>query len=692
MAIAPWFIICYHMTADDSIWEKGIYGMADEWMSIEETASYLQMGKTALYELAREGGLPSNKVGSKWLFSKHDLDAWVRSNIPLADFFMKTPAHIEENLQIREPQAEAYSALYQFFKSGGKTAIIQVPVGCGKSGIAAIAPFGIAKGRTLVIAPNLTIKEGMFESLDVTNRQKCFWRKRNVLTDEAMIGGPFAATLDTGNISVCEKSHFVVSNIQQLSTNPEKWLRKFPRDFFDLIIVDEAHHSPAESWRTVREHFAGAKVINMTATPFRGDAQEIDGNLIYRYPFKKATFKGYIKRLTASYAAPTELEFTAKGETKKYTLDEVLAMKEKDWFSRGIALSDPCNQTIVNNSLEKLEQLRETGTAHQLIAVACSVDHARKIVGMYQARNFNADLIYSQMDDDKKADVLRRLRSGELDCIVQVQMLGEGFDHPKLSVAAIFRPFRTLAPYIQFVGRVLRVIVQDSPGHPDNYGHVVTHAGMNLDKRLQEFKLFESDDQKFWDEVIGGKEPEPPAVVMSGGARMKLGEPAVVNYEIVDTLIEEQFTSAEQEDIIRELREKLESLGLDPDKAADLVGAQSDSKKRVSAAQPYQVLPQREWEVRKKGLNDQVNRAANLLLNRLEINRAGRDLIKTGVSAANNFIACVMLINKELQKRYPKPRKDWTSEEFERALTDLESVLNELTRRYKGLLNGKAKG
>ena len=45
-------------------------------------------------------------------------------------------------------------------------------------------------------------------------------------------------------------------------------------------------------------------------------------------------------------------------------------------------------------------------------------------------------------------------------------MLGEGFDHPKLSVAAIFRPFRTLAPYIQFVGRIMRVVVQNDAMHP----------------------------------------------------------------------------------------------------------------------------------------------------------------------------------------------------------------------------------
>lgn len=666
--------------------------MNDEWLTIEETARYLQLGKTVLYDMARDGTIPSNKVGSKWLFSKKDLDAWVRSNIPLEEFFIRTPAHIEENLQLREPQVEAYQKLYEYFKSGRKVAIIQIPVGCGKSGIAAIAPFGIARGRVLVVVPNLTIKEGLFESLDVTNRQKCFWRKRGILTDEAMIGGPFATTLDTGNISVCEKSHFVVSNVQQLSTNPEKWLNRFPRDFFDLIIVDEAHHAPAGSWKKVLAHFQKSRVINMTATPFRGDGQEIEGDLVYRYPFKKATFKGYIKRITASYAAPTELEFTAHGETKVYSLEDVLAMKEKGWFSRGIALSDPCNKTIVDNSLEKLELLRQTGTAHQLIAVACSVNHARKITAMYVARGFKADLIYSEMDEDKKDDIKRRLTSGELDCIVQVQMLGEGFDHPKLSVAAIFRPFRTLAPYIQFVGRILRAIVQNSPGHPDNYGHVVTHAGMNLDERLREFKLFESDDQKFWEDIISGKEPEPPAEVKSGQARMKLSESAVVNYEIVDSLIEEQFTSAEQEDIIKELQEKLELLGLDPEKAEELVLARSNVRKMSSAAQPYQVLPQREWEMRRKGLNDQVNRAANLLVNRLEISRGGREIVNSGVAATNNFVACVTLINKELKKRNPKPRKDWSTEEFEKALGNLEDVINTLTHRYKGILNGKAKG
>lgn len=661
-----------------------------DWMSVEETAKYLQMGKTVLYTLARDGGIPANKVGSKWLFKKEALDNWIAaSNKSVKSFFLETEAQIDENPLLREPQVEAYKALYDYFKAGKKTAIIQIPVGCGKSGIAALAPFGVARGRVLVIAPNLTIKTGLFESFDITNRQKCFWRKRRILEEKDMLGGPFACTLDTGNISVCEKSHIVISNVQQLATNPEKWLAKFPTDFFDLIIVDEAHHSPANSWKKVVEYFSEARILNMTATPFRSDNQELDGELIYRYPFKKATFNGYIKNIKAWYAAPSELTFTARGQTKTYTLEEVLKMKEQDWFSRGIALSDVCNQTIVDNSLEKLEEARKTGTHHQLIGVACSVDHAKAIRSMYAARGFNTDVIHSDLAEDKKEDVMRRLKNGELDCIIQVQMLGEGFDHPKLTVAAIFRPFRTLAPYIQFVGRVLRVIVENDPRHPDNYGHVVTHAGMNLDKRLQEFKLFESDDQKFWEEIVAGADPEPPRDVTSGAARMRIGERAVANHEIVDSLIEEDFTSADDEDIIKELAQRLELLGLDPADAKTIVAKQKGKRKFADAAEPYQILPQRQWEESKKRLNEQVTRSANLLLNRLELQnkRAGRDLVNKGIPATNNFTACLVAINQEIKKRYPKERSEWSEAEFQKVFSELDDILNKITRQYKKVLS-----
>lgn len=659
----------------------------NNWITIEEAAKYLGLGKTILYDLAREGKIPANKIGKKWRFEKRNLDAWVRANKPIESFFIDTDFDIDENDQLREPQREAYKNIYEYFQAGNKRTIVQIPVGCGKSGLASIIPFGIAKGRVLVVSPNLTIKKGLFESFDISNRQKCFWRKRGVLSNEDMIGGPFACTLDTGNISICEKSHFVITNVHQLATNRDKWLSKFPKDFFDLIIIDEAHHSAASSWENVIDYFSNAKVVNMTATPFRSDKQEIKGELVYRYPFKRATFKGYVKRIRAWYVAPTELTFTARGETKTYNLKEVLKMKEKDWFSRGIALSDICNQNIVDNSLEKLEELRETGTHHQLIAVACSVDHAKDIRSMYNARGYNADYICSQMDNDKQEKVMHRLKNGELDCIVQVQMLGEGFDHPKLSVAAIFRPFRTLSPYIQFVGRILRVIVQNSSDHPDNYGHIVTHAGMNLDKRLKEFKLFEKDDQQFWEKVIGGEAPELPRKVKSGEARKRVSEPIVANHEIVESLIEEDFTTADEEDLIKDLEQKLELLGLDSSSAREIVLKQKDGPKISKAAEPFPIQPQKEWQELKKRLQEKVNRCANILLNRLELRRTTREIVNKGVQAANNFTACIVLINQEIKKKHSKPRKEWEIEDFKTVISELDSIVNKLTRIYKKRLS-----
>ena len=666
-----------------------------EWIGTDDAAAYLGMGKTKLYELTRGGRIPAKRVGKKWMYDRAELAEWMQASPRLADFFQDTPANIEANPNLRDPQRDAYLQAAAFFQRGGKKALLQLPVGCGKSGVAAILPFGIAEGRVLLIAPNLTIKNELYKAVDITNKQKCFWRQRGVLEDRHMKSGPYVCMLDSGNLSVYEKSHIVLTNIHRLATNDYKWLTKFPEDFFDLIIIDEAQHSPAESWKRVCERFPNAKVAMLTATPFRSDRQELEGELIFRYPFKSASIKGYVKKLKASYAAPSELTFTMDNEVRTFTLEEVLAMKEEEWFSRGVALSDPCNVSIVDNSLEKLEQLRLTGTTHQLIAVACSINHARKIRSLYQERGYEAAIVHSspdkEADEQANEEVMRDLYNGVLDCIVQVQMLGEGFDHPKLSVAAIFRPFRSLAPYIQFVGRILRVVVQHDPTHPDNYGHIVTHVGMNLDELLKRFQQFENDDQKFWEEVTGGKEPDPPKDVLDGSARMKLHEDMVVQSEIVEQLFEEDFATAEDNDIQHDLEKKLEALGLDPRLAQQVVQkSRSDAlgPAVTPAAQPFSKIPAKQWKEAKRRLDEEARRTAKVLLNRVDLQPEGVEIprnLKPEIGAINNSIAAFMMVNQAIAKKVGDGRKrpEWSFEEFVAAKEALPDILNNLVRQLK---------
>jgi superfamily II DNA or RNA helicase len=513
-----------------------------------------------------------------------------------------------------------------------------------------------------------------------------------------MMAGPFLAILDgkDANIHDCLKSHIVLTNIQQLASSADKWLPLFSEDFFDLILVDEGHHSAAESWKKVFERFPNAKVVNLTATPFRSDQKQIEGKFIYRYSFKRAMIKGYIKKLQVSYVAPDELYFTYKGDSSRHTLQEVMKLKDEDWFSKGVALSDECNKSIVNASLEKLETMRTSGVNHQLIAVACTIPHAKSIRSLYAERGYEVEVIHSNLSEAEKTDIIQKLRNGLLDCIVQVSMLGEGFDHPHLSVAAIFRPFRSLPPYVQFVGRVLRVVHQNQPNSPDNIGWVATHIGLNQDVLFDDFKELEREDQLVFSALIENENSEvPESENGEGQKRMRLKEPMVVNREVVSSFLEEDFIDPNDAMLIAEMKAKAESLGFDADVLEVALKRQSSEQKRIVAASaPFPVSPQAERKEARTRLNEESKRAAMFLLNTMGLAAPGRDLIAIW-GAPNNYVAALQKIHKKLQQKLGiegGQLGQLTAEQLKVGKDSLDEILNELTREAKGLLkNGKEK-
>jgi hypothetical protein len=238
------------------------------------------------------------------------------------------------------------------------------------------------------------------------------------------------------------------------------------------------------------------------------------------------------------------------------------------------------------------------------------------------------------------------------------------------------------------------VIVQNDPTHPDNYGHIVTHVGLNLDEQLKRFKQFENDDQAFWEEVTGGEEPEPPHGVLEGEARMKLREEMVVDNEIVDRVFEEDFSTAEDADIVADLEKKLESLGLNSALAGQIVSNSRSGKSgfaEAKPAEPFSVLPQKQWEEAKKRLNEEAKRTANILLNRCALKREGREIpfkLKPGIGAKNNYIAAFQMVNEAIAKRFNgKKRAAFTIEEFAAAKDALPKTLDSLVKEIKKLQN-----
>ena len=421
------------------------------------------------------------------------------------NIFQTRAAAIAGNPQIRTPQREAFAELLAFAPTAEREAGIVLPVGCGKSGCITLTPFAFRSARTLVIAPGTRIAEQLLNDFDPT-RPTMFYIKCGVLA-----GGPFPEPVEirgtAANRGDLDEAEVVVTNIQQLQGAGNRWLQGLPNDYFDLILFDEGHHSVAATYETLKQTFPAARIINFSATPLRADGQKMAGRIIYSYPIFRAIQEGYVKRLKALVLNPRTLRYVRREDDQEIevSLDEVRRLGEQEAdFRRSIVTSTATLNTIVDASIRELDRIRtETNDQrHKIIASALNFEHCRQIVEAYTARGGRAGYVHSREDGPANARVMANLENHELDVIVQVRKLGEGFDHPYLSVAAVFSIFSNLSPFVQFVGRIMRVIVQNSPGHPLNQGTVVFHAGSNIAGRWEDFQEYSEADQQFFDQLL----------------------------------------------------------------------------------------------------------------------------------------------------------------------------------------------
>ncbi len=679
-----------------------------EFLTVTAAADLLGVSPQTLRRWDREGKLrATRRPGSNYRFyDRAALEAYrlgyLRAGAESDDIdaVFRKPANITENNRLREPQRGAYKAVREHFAHSSEPAMLVIPVGCGKTGVIATLPFGLARGRVLVIAPNLTIRQGITDALDIVSTS-CFWAKARVLAD--FQDGPFTAVLDgpDANIHDCTESHFVVTNIQQLASTADRWLPQFPPNFFDLILIDEGHHSAAESWKKVLRRFPDAKVISLTATPFRTDRQPLPGEVIYRYSFTQAMMKGYIKRLTSINVAPSEVYFTYRGDERHHSFDEVMQLREETWFRRGVALSPECNRHIVESSIAHCNEMRaRTGTQHQIIAAACSVDHARQVRSLYEECGYRAAAIHSDLPQEERDGIIANLRRGNLDVIVQVQVLGEGFDHPLLSVAAVFRPFRSLAPYIQFVGRAMRVVQQNEADHPDNTGFIISHVGLNNDEHWDDFRELDLDDQELVRRWLDTEDvvPDDNSTSDGRGEPRRFDQLGLVNTETISHFIRQEFLDPDDPRVIERLLDQQIQGGL---RLRDLVTAEQlretlQARREAEEVEPspIPVTPQRRRRAARKRLAERTNSVVARVLRDADVSREGRNVSKVlnVRPPMANVQAVTQLLNRRINASVgidSKSRNALTADEAEEALGRLDLLADELVEEIKTAM-GKA--
>lgn len=539
----------------------------------------------------------------------------------------RTPA-VVGNTRIRAPQQEAFAELERFAVANAeREAGVVLPVGCGKSGCITLAPFAFGSIRTLVVAPGLRIAEQLYKDFDPT-QPGMFYIKTNSLD-----GGPFPEPVeirgDTTNRGDLDEADVVITNIQQLQGSENRWLLDLPEDFFDLILFDEGHHSVAATWETLKSKFPGARIINFSATPLRADGQRMAGRIIYSFPVFRAIEEGYVKRLKALVLNPRTLRYVRRedGRETEVSLDEVRRLGEEDAdFRRSIVTSAETLHTIVDASIRELDRIRaETGDPkHKIIASALNFEHCRQIVEAYEERGRRAAYVHSREDSAANARVMLKLDSHELDVVVQVRKLGEGFDHPYLSVAAVFSIFANLSPFVQFVGRIMRVIKQNSPGDPVNQGTVVFHAGSNVARRWGDFQAYSEADQAYFDQLLPTEDLNfDTAEELSVTPRGADGPP-VIDVRSQSGVVLEEIPLIQTDVEAMTAIETLRRLGYSADEVATAMELQPVVTTRV-----------RERQARRTALDTRIRNEVGRILGERGINPQGADLDLTRRNRTN---------------------------------------------------------
>ena len=216
-----------------------------------------------------------------------------------------------------------------------------------------------------------------------------------------------------------------------------------------MIVIDEAHHALAKTYKEMWERFPKAKFLGLTATPCRLNGKG---------------FTDLFDVLVQSWGIP---EFISKGRLATYDfvsikLDGVTQRLIDSLQKRG-ADGDYQNKEmdmLLNKkpSIERLyRSLEEYGKDRKGIVYAINISHAQKITKLYQEHGVKAIAIDSKTPATERQQDIEAFKKGDIQVLVNVDIFSEGFDCPDVEFVQLARPTLSLAKYLQMVGRGLRI-------------------------------------------------------------------------------------------------------------------------------------------------------------------------------------------------------------------------------------------
>lgn len=347
--------------------------------------------------------------------------------------YQNLPRWPNVDLEPRDYQKTPINKLLQLYHDGADRALLSLATGLGKTFVA-----GRFLGHLLNGSPGLRILVLADQKPLIRQFEKSLWSHLPKEVSTHLWYGPESPTYNTG---------VDIGTFQSLDNQ-----NRFPESKaqeYDIVVVDEAHHAPATSYRRVIDKTDPNFLLGLTATPWREDdrtMEELFG------PVRESLTIDVIEALRKGYL--TDVEYRLYSDNINW--ENIPDFSEQNYtitdLNKNLFVQERDDEVI--DEFEDVWTESETGRA---IVYCASIDHAKRIATGLRDRDFGVRALHSDLRDREVQRRLRSFRRGELEVLTAVDMLNEGVDIPEVDIIVFLRVTHSRRIFLQQLGRGLRL-------------------------------------------------------------------------------------------------------------------------------------------------------------------------------------------------------------------------------------------
>ena len=352
-------------------------------------------------------------------------------------------------IDLRPYQHTAVEKIRQAYRQGNRSVLFVLPTGGGKTVVFShIAEQAAGRGNRICV---------------LVHRQELLRQASASLSALGVRHGLIAS-----GRSMDLSAPVQVASVQTLARR----LRHIPPNLFQLLVIDEAHHSNAGTWARVLAHCSTARVLGVTATPCRSDG------------------RGLGEHYQSLVMGPTPAELTEQGFL---AAARVLAPPGPSMVSLRKRMGDfdmsQAGQILQAGQAmgDCLAHYRRYLDGQTAIAFCCSVAHAEAVAELFNRHGVPSASIDGTMDSSTREQLLGDLGAGRLKVLTSCQLIGEGVDVPSVAGCILLRPTQSVSLHLQMIGRCLRpqpgktAVILDHVGNVLRLGHHLEEREWSLD-------------------------------------------------------------------------------------------------------------------------------------------------------------------------------------------------------------------